>query len=253
MNATLPRSVWIAEDRTYWDIAADPQSVDLLADVDAMIVPYSAAPEVNTDAVIRVRELLERAAQWSVGTLLVKNPYDDDSYEPAVTAIETFTSVKYHALSNVARILGATSVSFVDVRVDQSASKWFAGINATVKIAAGEGDASREVKKKVEESLKGVMTFGGGDPDPKAALAYLSRRRLMGDHQLRSLVDMRTGNNPISSYEMVIDGVKESDGNFRSALKLANAGPVKAFDIGGSFSTAVSTLSRVEVRIKIAF
>ena len=253
MMSPLPRSVLVVDDRTYWRIAADASSVDLLADAEAMIVPYSATPEVNSGEVARVRDLVQASGQLSTGALLIKNPYDDSGYELADFAIEAFASAKYHALANVARLLGATSVAFLEARVEQANSKWVADIKAAVKLGSGDAEASREVKKKVEDSLEGRIEFPGGDPDIDAAVAYLGRRRLASDQQLASLVDMRSGDNSMNSYKMLINGAKEADANFRSAVNLANSGPVKMLGVGASFTRTVRMVSRIEIKIEITF
>ena len=47
VNGRSPRSVLVAEDGLYLDIAGDPGSVGLLDDLDAMVVPYSVMAASN--------------------------------------------------------------------------------------------------------------------------------------------------------------------------------------------------------------
>lgn len=252
-DVPLPRSVFIADDRLYHAIAGDPKTVQLLVDPDSMIVPYSAKAEVNAAAVTAVRRIVIAAGQLAVGALLIKNPYDDASYELADAAIEAFTSAKYHVLANVARLLGAKSVRFVEAKVEQTNVKWDAELKAKLHIGGGAANASREVEKRVEESLEGVLQFAGGDADVDEALDYLRSRRLLADQQLNALIEMRKGANQMSDYQMKFNGVKEADASFRSAVNLANAGPVKALGVGASFSRTVTSLGRIEITIKITF
>jgi hypothetical protein len=250
---SLPRSVFVADNRLYRAISSDPKSVDLLADDDSMIVPYSARPEVNADAVAAVRKILIGAGQLSPEALLIRNPYDEASYELAEYAIESFASAKYHALANVARLLGATSVSFLEAKVEQTNVAWLAEIKSKLQVAGGDAESSSEIKKRVEDSLEGQLAFAGGDAKVDEAVSYLSRRRLLADQQLNALVEMRSGANPMESYQMTFNGTKEATASFRSALNLANAGPVKALGVGAAFSRTVTSVSRIEIRIKITF
>lgn len=71
--------------------------------------------------------------------------------------------------------------------------------------------------------------------------------------QLRSLVEMRDGRNLLTRYEFTLSGTRESAANFSSALSIANAGPVKAVDIGVTFAKTVTAIREVEFRTEIEF
>lgn len=252
-RAFAPRSVLVADDRLYREILQGSDSVGLLEDLDAMVIPYSGRAEVNEREVATVREILLDAAQLIPGALLVKNPYEANSYEFAELAIETFASAKYHALANVARLLGAREVRFVEAKADRSAAAWRGDAKASAPAGGGEVEITNEVTKKLEARLEGQMKFPGADPVPGDALAYLQRRNLSNDYQLKELVEMRTGTNLISDYKVTLSGTRESAANLRSALKIANAGPVKAVDIGVSFSKTAESISSIEITTEIVF
>lgn len=249
----LPRSVLVADGQLYRNISQSPDSIGLLEDLEAMVIPHSGKAEANEQEVLSVRELLSAAGQLISGTLLIRNPYDAASYEFAEYAIETFAIAKYHALANVARLLGAREVHFLEAKVDHDIAKWGAVATATVPAGGGEAELSNEVTKKLEERLESVMKFEGSGPDPEDALAYLRQRNLSNDQQLRGLVEMRTGTNPLTEYKMTLSGTRESTANLKSALKIANAGPVKAVDIGGSFSKSAEWISSIEITTEIKF
>jgi len=250
---SLPRSVFVADDLSYWKIAGDPSTVDLLNDHDAMILPYSAEPEVNEAEVTRVRALIDAAGQLSRDALLVRNPYAEHGYAFADHAIAEFSAAKYRALAQVAGLLGATSIAVREVKIEHSKRTWAAGIRAALKVGKGDAEATREVKQKVENSLKGRFTFDGGPADVVAAQEFLRRRQLTADQQLVDLLEMRSGKYTIRSYHMTIDGIREADANFKAAVNLANAGPVKILGVGATFSQTVSNLSRIEIEIEIEF
>ncbi|TFB66161.1 hypothetical protein [Cryobacterium sp. Hz9] len=251
--SALPRSVLVADDRLYRAISQNPDSVTLLEDLDAMVIPYSGRAEVNEQQSASIREVLLAAGQLISGALLIRNPYETASYEFAEYAIESFASAKYHALANVARLLGAREIHVVDAKVAHTVAKSGAGVKAKIPAGGAEAEISKEVSKKLEERLEGHMKFPGAEPAPEDALVYLRRRNLSNDQQLRDLVEMRTGANPISHYKVTLSGTRESAANLRSALKIANAGPVKAVDIGASFSKTAESISSIEITIEIAF
>ncbi len=248
----LPRSVLVVDDHLYREISESPDSVDLLDDLDAMVIPYSAKAEVNVAEVASIRRLLLDAGQLAPGSLLVKNPYTPAAYEPADLALEAFALAKYHALANVAKHLGATKVSFVDAQVDNAESSWNATAKAKAPVAKADIQVSREVTQKIANKLHGEMTFDGAAPDIDSALESLRVRNLMSDQQLRYLIELRTGTNPIASYKMTLSGTRESSANLRSALNLAVSVP-KAGDGSASFTRVVTTISNIDITTEITF
>lgn len=224
----LPRSVLVVDEDLYRQISENPDSVDLLDDLDAMVIPYWGKAEVNVTEVASLRRLLLDAGQLAPGSLLVKNPYAPATYEPADLALEAFALAKYHALANVAKHLGATRVSFVDAQVDDAESSWNTAAKAKAHAVKAELRASREVTQKIAKKLRGEMTFDGAPPDIDSALESLRVRNLMSDQQLRYLIELRTGTNPIASYKMTLSGTRESSANLRSALNLAVSVPTSA-------------------------
>jgi len=248
----LPRSVLVVDDHLYREISDSPDSVDLLDDLDAMVIPYSARAEVNGVEVASIRRLLLDAGQLAPGSLLVKNPYTPDTYEPAELALEAFALAKYHALANVAKHLGATKVSFIDAQVENAESSWNAGAKAKTPAAKADIQVSREVKQKIAKKLHGEMTFDGAAPDIDSALESLRIRNLMSDQQLRYLIELRTGANPIASYKMTLSGTRESSANLRSALSLAVSVP-KSGDGSASFTKVVNTISDIDITTEITF
>lgn len=248
-----PRTVLVADDQLYFRIAQDPQNVHLLDDTSAMIVPFRGRPEVNEAQVQAIRTLLENAGRLVPRALLILNPYDADSYEIADDAIEAFSVAKYHAFANVSRLLGAKEVRFLDARIESERADWQAKVAALLPVGGGEAEASRDIVKRIEERLSGRLQFMGGAPEPDAASEYLRRSHLSHDPVLRSLVDMRTGGNLITSYEFTLSGTRESTANLSSALQIASAGPVKALEIGAKFSTTAQSVRDIEIKTEITF
>lgn len=248
-----PRSVLVASDPLYRRMAQDRDSVALLEDLEAMVVPFSDEPQANAALVLSVRDLVARDGKLVSGALLVKNPYDTDGYEFAEHAVETFASAKYHHLANVARILGAKEVQFVEAKIERSDGAISGG--AKIKLPSGGGDASagRDVSKRLEQRLAGQMEFPGAEAAPDVAAAYVAKHNLSNDHQLTALVEMRTGLNPLNRYKMTLSGTREAEANLRIALRIASAGPVEAANIGADFSRTVKAISSIEITTEITF
>lgn len=217
-----------------------------------MVIPYSGRAEVNVAEAAALRQLLLDAGQLAPGALLVKNPYTRATYEQADLALEAFALAKYHALANMAKHLGATKVSFVDAHVDNAESSWNTGAKARLSVAKADVQVSREVTQKIAKKLHGEMTFDGAAPDIESALESLRARNLMNDQQLRYLIELRTGINPIASYKMTLSGTRESSANLRSALNLAVSVP-KSANGSASFTRVVNTISNIDITTEISF
>lgn len=255
VDGRSPRSVLVADDGLYLDIAGDPGSVGLLDDLDAMVVPYSMMAASNAAQVNAVQEMLRAAGQLIPGALLIKNPYETDVFEFSEHALESFASAKYHHLANVAKLLGAKEVQFEDAKIERQTSATNGGIKAVIPgLGGGDADVSREMARKLDDRLEGRLTFGGSEPDPDAALEFLSLHNLTNDQQLRSLVEMRTGSNPIQGYRMTLSGTRESDANLRAALSIAESvSGTKGVSIGASFTREVKSIRSIEITTSINF
>ena len=248
-ESKFPRSVLVVPNALYLDLSQDPDRVALLEDVDAMILPYSATPQINESHVAMVRTALEDAGQLTSGSLLIKNPYDASRYEFAEFAIEAFAGAKYHALANVARLLGAKEIHFIEAKVDQNKVNH----DGSAKVKTPAVNADLDLSSEVTKRLEGQMKFPGSAPDPEEALAYLARRFLSNDQHLRDLIEMRTGSNLISDYKMALNGTRESAANLKSGLSLAKALPATSIQFAGAFTRTAESISSIEITTEITF
>lgn len=250
----MPRSVLVAPDDLYIRLAGDPNSVGLLRDLNAMVVPYTLKPQLNEQQVLAMRERLAAAGQLSRGALLIKNPYDSSTYVLAERAIETFARAKYDALANVARLLGAREIHFIEAKVETHTTSWGAGIKAKIQVAAADGTTSKEVKNRLKTRLEGLITISNPEILLDEANAYIKRCNLTGDLELMTLVRMRTGpGGLLKSRMMKMSGTQESEANLRSALSIANAGPMKAVQIAPSFTATAQSIREIEIITEIKF
>lgn len=249
---SLPRSVLVASDQSYKEILTDPNAVARLRDREALVIPYSAKPEVNEEQVESLRSLLREAGQLASGALLIKNPYEAEGYVSANDAIETFAVAKYHHLAVVASLLGAREVRVVEAKVERKSSESRGNAKAGVKGVGVEADASAKFADELEAQLHLETDFAGSDPHSEDALAYIRAHNLAGEHALTTLVSMRSGKNPVERYKMTLSGTKESELNIKSALKIATAIP-KAVELGGDFSRTAGSISSIKITTEIKF
>lgn|GEM_PF-2494561 len=249
----FPRSVVVVSDDDYRRMAGSPQAVDLLKNQVALVVPLSAEPEYNGELVEGVRELLVDSDQLVPGALLIKSPFGRMSFEHADVAIEAFASAKYLAVANVARLLGAREVHFMEAKVEVESDSWAADLTAKLPAFGGKAEARRELKKKVDARMTGRMVFPGSSPSLSEATEYLNIQNLAHDDQLQKLVAMRTGENPVEEYSMRMSGTREAEANFTSAISIANAGPMKALNVGAKFVRTAQLVRNVEIVIDIKF
>ncbi|MEJ1922509.1 hypothetical protein [Microbacterium sp. KHB019] len=208
--------------------------------------------EVQVDA---VREVLRAAGQLIPGSLLIKNPYEAEVFEFSEYALESFASAKYHHLATVAKLLGATDVRFEDAKIERQTTSTNGGVKALIPGFGGaDADVSKEVARKLDARLEGHFTFGGDEPDPRAALDFLRLHNLANEQQMRSLVEMRTGSNPVQGYRMTLSGTRESDANLRAALSIAESiSGKKGVSVGATFTREVKSIRSIEITTSIKF
>ena len=130
------------------------------------------------------------------GDVLIQNPYNDDLYEPAATAPTQFARDKLRYVSQLCQLLGAHRVSALEVVENERFEK--SGNSQELGIAVDEyrsGQAKRAVDKasslmnSFAQSI--VDEFEGGSPDIAGAENLLIRTGLLGDPDVRALLELR--------------------------------------------------------------
>jgi hypothetical protein len=247
----LPQSVVVVNDATYEAIERDRETVDLLTDPDSLVLPHSANNDSATAA--KVRQILEEADRLHVGALLVRNPYEPESYTLADEAVEVFTGTKYQILAKVAGLLGAKRVKLLEAKVEVDRSSASGTARGTVKVVESDGSVERNWADRITSNITAEYGFDGGDPDLEAARAYLYEKKLHTDHDLSSLIELRDGPNLLRKRKVTLNATRESDKSLRAALKLANSGLIKVASIGAEFRHSVESLRKVELVTEIIF
>lgn len=248
----LPRSIAVLSDQDYKSVLQNPDDVERLEDSEAMVIPYSAEPQVNDCEVNAARDLLESSGQLASGSLLVQNPYDPESYVPASEAIETFAVAKYHHLAVVASLLGAREVRVTDAKVERKMSDTSGAAKVGAKGVGVEANVTTDFASELAAQLKLETDFAGSDPEPEEALAYIREHNLLGEHAMTALVALRRGKNPVLRYQLTLDATKESQRNIKSAMKIATALP-KLVEVGGDFARTAGAVNSIKITTEITF
>ena len=248
----LPPAAIVVADKAYRAIASDPLRVHLLDAPDSLVVPYSAEPVARAESVLAVRDKLIARDMLNVDQLLVRNPYDVSAYTPADDAVETFVKAKYYHLASIAGLLGATSVKFVKVEIEQEKSDFLTKVKSDMKAVTGAADVGQSVKKNLEGRFDASTEYVGKEADVAGAREFMIARRLMNDPDVVGLIDLCATGNPLRKHRVKINGLRESTNTLKAGFDLAVALQVP-MTTGGNFTRAVESISSIEVTTEITW
>lgn len=251
-STPAPRVAIVVTDKTYRHIANDDRRAHLLEAPDSLVVPYSADPVAQVERVVALRaQFIDRDLMVS-DQLLVRNPYDVTAYEFADDAIETFVKAKYYHLASIAAHLGASSIKFLKVEIEQEQSDIAGRLKADVKVAKADGDFARSIKNRLEGRFEAATELGGKPVDVEEARKFMMERRLSNDPDVLGLIDLCATGNPVLTHRVKINGLRESTRTFKAGLELTTKLDMK---LGGSalFTRAAESISSIEVTTEITW
>lgn len=247
-----PRAVAVVADRTYRAIESDENRAYLLDDPDSLIVPYSAEPVAQVERVLSVREQLMLRDRMVTGQLLLRNPYDVSAYEFADDAIETFVKAKYYHLASLAAHLGASSIKFVKIDIDQNKFASSAGIRAHAKVVKADGKFNRDMKNRLEGRFEAETFLAGKEVDVEAARSFMVERHLANDPDVQGLIQLFATGNPVRRHKVKINGLRESARSLKAGLSLTTSLDIE-LDGAGNLSRASESISSIEVTTEISW
>lgn len=252
LSTLAPRVAVVVADRTYRAIATDEKRAHLLDVPDSLVVPYSAEPVAQVERVHTVRDQLISRDQMATGQLLVRNPYDFTAYAFADEAIETFVKAKYYHLASIAAHLGASSIKFLKIEIDQEKSDSSGDLKANVKVARAAAKFARSMKNRLEGRFEAATDLTGKQMDVEAARAFMMERNLSNDPDVVGLIDLCTTGNSVRTHRVKINGLRESTRNLKAGLDLTtNLG--MNLGGGGHFTRAAESISSIEVTTEISW
>lgn len=244
--------VVVVDDKTYRDINNDDRRVHLLDDSDSLIVPYSTDPKFQVKRVTAVRQHLLGQDLIATNQLLIRNPYDTNAYELADDAIEAFAKAKYYHLAAIAARLGASSIKFTKVEIEQEKADSTGTFTAGVKAAKVDGEFTRSFKNRLEGRFEAVTALAGKHADAEEARRFMVERRLTNDPDVSGLIDLCATGNPLRTHRVKINGLRESTLTFKAGLELTAK---LDLPLGGSglFNRAAESISSIEVTTEISW
>lgn len=240
------RSVVVLRENDKLRLLGDPRGAHLLSDPQAKFVLVPDQPDNPHELV----DLLRSQGLLNPGILAIQSPYSTDRYVIADRAMTDFAVQKFLILVNLARVLGATQVSFKSARAYQRDANT-KGKGALGRFPFGVSVTHR-VEEEIRESLRGDHEFGGGVADIQTARELLKSHNLTGDAKLSSLITLRDGATRLTKQEIVFNGTHEASGNFEVALRIAD-GLGQAVGVSAEVAHEWQAKVQVEVETLIKF
>lgn len=195
-------------------------------------------------------EQLIRLNKVRPGALLVQSPFNPDEYEYADAAATTFAVEKGMLLSELCQLLGAKSVETERVAASRDKSGSQQGFRGRVRGVVFAARVSRDIEKRVRDSLRVSDQFPGTEPDVAEAVRFLARNGLEGDSTLASLVRLRERRNSLHKRDVVVSLTQESTENLKVA---ADASGFRMVKVGAEFARTVEQQIEVRLTISIEF
>ncbi|MGY1653321.1 hypothetical protein [Geodermatophilus sp. SYSU D01119] len=229
----------------YRSALRDPDLLDTMDHPEAVVLSL-AEMDANDPVLARLR----RSNKVRAGALLIQSPFDPDQYEPADSAVAEFAVTKFVRLSELCALLGAKSVSVEQVRTVTNSSGMHAKVQAKAAVHSGHVDVDSDLTRKINERLTLKDTFAGGSADVAAARALLARVGLEDDSTLVSLVDMRSGSNPLKRRQITLNLTQEAQQNLKLAGEYSGLRLVK---VSANFSKQAKEQVQVMLTATIEF
>lgn len=185
------------------------------------------------------------------GNILVQNPYAPDEYCLKNDALNQFSLRKHFHLSSLCKLLGAKSVSVVQVEVKSENSQATANLEAGGIGVSGEVSVERKLAERFSKEMQLSDRFSGGKPDVEAAREYLSRNRLLSDPVLVSLVELFSDvRNKIYERTIMCNVSSEANKNLSICGKLKMA---KMRSLGSELNFDSANKIDIKVTLKVMF
>ena len=189
---------------------------ELLLNEEVHILPSSLKPSNSV-----VQGLFDSGLARS-GAVLIQSPFDKDVYEDSKQAVERFGLDKHLHFSTLCGLLGARKVTVEQVEHKNAEGKTAFSIEGGVPImGSGEGKIENEELTSFSNQLNLMDTFAGGSPNVPVAKELLKRTGLLGDANMRSLLEMcQNPNNPLTSRNLRLNMTSEVQRNLNVLARL---------------------------------
>lgn len=186
---------------------------------------------------------LSRKALLVPETTLVQDPYETDLYLPLKeeeisNSLLESAKKRYRAFEEVVRKLGAVFMKIEEVQ--QRNYQGHVSANGNYKVV--DANVKFDIARQLQESIESKSTFKGGKPDVSAAYDILLRYNLAGDSELKSLIELRRGDNPIITKEVKWRVCNELSTSLELGVKLALPGISKGGNLAANLKIASQSM-----------
>ena len=190
---------------------------ELLLNEETHILPYPP----QQSATLTVQDLIDSGIARP-GTVLIQSPFDKDIYQNSTQAVELFALDKHFYFSRLCRHLGAREVTIEQIDFKSTEDREIWSLKSDVPLrGSGGGKIKNEELASFQSKLTLKDKFPGGAPDVPAARELLRKTGLLGDANMRSLLDMRQGSNKLTSRELQLNVTTETRGNLNVLANLS--------------------------------
>lgn len=185
------------------------------------------------------------------GAVLIQSPFDKDVYEDSEKAVERFGLDKHLYFSELCGFLGARKVTVEQVEHKNTEGKKTASIKGGVPIrGSGEGKIENEELTSFCNHLYLVDKFAGGSPNVPEAKEFLEQKGLLGDANMKSLLEMcQNPNIQIESRSLQLNMTSEVQRNLNVLARL----DISALSLETGYDRHLKEQTELTLTIKVEF
>lgn len=219
---------------------------ELLLDEEVYILPFSFQQSNSV-----VQDLIDSGLARP-GTVLIQSPFDKDRYQNSTQAVEHFALDKHMYFSTLCMHLGACKVTVeqIDFKNTENRASWSLKSDVSMQ-GSGEVKIENEELASFQSKLNLRDIFEGGSPDVPAARELLRQTGLLGDANMRSLLDTRQNpNNLLTSRELQLDMTTETQRNLNV---LANLNVPAYLSLEAGYDRHIREQTEFNLTIKVDF
>tara|TARA_R110000787_G_scaffold86057_11_gene183396 strand:+ start:10897 stop:11661 length:765 start_codon:yes stop_codon:yes gene_type:complete len=221
---------------------------EFLTDNEVHVLCYPVTEENASDALQNI--LASGLAR--PGTILIQSPFDHNEYVDAAEASQYFALAKHTILSNFCQLLGATRVSVTQMDVVTNGKvqtiKLEAGVEAYA--AKGGGEFENEMTEKLSSQISLVDEYTGSDADTDSAEVLLRSCHLMGDSNMKSLLQARKAvGNPLTRRTIQVNLSTEANKN----LKVVGRLEIPTATVSAEYKSTLEQTTEYKLTLEVLF
>lgn len=225
-------------------LAYEPGGPDILLNDEVLTIDYNTEESYPLLDNLRSRNLLNK------GAILIQSPYDPNSYAAADIAIQDFAHEKHFVFTYFCSLLGAKEVQTEQLDIETEEASTSASVEGKLLKAKPNVKIDKNSYEQLTKRLSVHDKYNGGDPDLTAAEKLLREKRLLGDSNMMSLLNIRRSSNKIISRIVNLSLTDESQTNLRIAASMK----IPVFlSINASHQKAIKKRIEYNLRLKVAF